>query len=189
MALPATRHRFTVEDYHRMVEAGILAEDAPVELIEGEIVEVAPIGRRHLACVDRLTYAFVPALGERAIVRVQGSIPAGVFSEPQPDLVLLRPRADFYETSDPEPRDVLLVVEVTDTTLRYDRDVKMPLYARAGFPEAWLANVNNRQVIVHRDPSPEGYREVFEVRGRAHLSPLAFPDLVLTLDQVFGPRR
>jgi Uma2 family endonuclease len=186
MAIPAIKHRFTVADYHRMAEAGILGEDDRVELIEGEIVDMTPIGRRHQAGVDHLTELFIQGLSGKVIVRVQGSIRLSELSEPEPDLVLLRRRADFYANVDAGPDDVLLVVEVADTSLPYDRDVKVPLYARAGIPEVWLVDLNGASVIVHRDPGPQGYREVITARGTERLSPQAFPDFALTPSQILG---
>src|SRR4051812_29339649 len=186
MAVPTITHRFTVSDYHRMAEAGIFGEHDRVELIEGEIVDMAPLGRRHQARVDHLAEMLIRGLGERAIVRVQGSIRLGERSEPQPDLVLLRRRADFYAVTDAGPADVLLVVEVADTSLAHDRDVKVPLYARAGIPEVWLIDLNGENVAVYREPGSEGYHDVSPVRGDARLSPRAFPELGLTASQILG---
>src|SRR5690606_41478239 len=117
------RHRITADEYHRMAEVGLLAPDARVELIEGEIIERAPVGREHSSVVDQLNRLFVRAVGDDAIVRVQGSIRLGTLSEPEPDLVLLRPSPDFYRSRFATAADALLVIEVSDTTLRYDRDV------------------------------------------------------------------
>jgi len=186
MAIPTIKHRFTVADYHRMAEAGILGEDDRVELIEGEIVDMTPIGRRHQARVDRLNDLFTEGLGKKVIVRVQGAIRLSELSEPQPDLVLLRRRADFYVDADAGPADVLLIVEVADTSLPHDQDVKVPLYARAGIPEVWLVDLNGEGVAVYREPRPGGYREVLTVRGSDRLSPQAFPELVLTPRQILG---
>ena len=182
-----TRRRFTVDEYHRMAEAGILGEDDRVELLEGEIVEMSPIGWRHQACVDRLTQWLVPALQGRAILRPQGPIRLGEDSAPQPDLVVLRPRADFYAEGGPGPGDVLWLVEISDTSLRYDRDVKVPLYARYGIPEVWLVDLEGEQVLVYRDPRSEGGYRLAEVFGRgARLAPRAFPDLELAVDEILA---
>ena len=143
------RHRITVHDYHRMAEVGLLAPDARVELIEGEIIDMAPIGNDHQSVVDRLTRTLVRAVGDSAIVRVQGSIRLSQWSEPEPDLVLLAPRPDFYRGEFASGADTLLVIEVSDTTLRYDRDVKVPLYARHGVPEVWLVDVNCGALLVY----------------------------------------
>src|SRR5436190_15615228 len=137
MAVTVKRRRFTLDEYHRMGKTGILSEDDRVELIEGEIIEMSPIGSRHAACVDRFN-ELIARLRLNIIVRVQSSIQLDDYSQPQPDLALLRRRDDFYSSSLPRPADVLLVIEVADTTLEYDRFVKLPLSAHAGIPEAWL---------------------------------------------------
>lgn len=128
LAASAPRHRFSVDDYHRMVDAGLLGEDDRVELLEGDIIDMSPIGSRHAACVDRLTRLLTIGLSEQAIVRVQGPIRLDELSEPQPDVAVLRRRDDFYATALPGPDDVMVVVEVADTTLAVDREVKAPLY-------------------------------------------------------------
>jgi len=148
MASGPQRHRITVHDYHRMAEVGVLAPDARVELIEGEIIDMAPIGRDHQSIVDQLNRLLVSAVGDRAIVRVQGSVRLSEWSEPQPDVVLLKPRSDFYRSEFALGADTLLVIEVSDTTLRYDRDVKVPLYARHGVPEVWIVDVNGDALLV-----------------------------------------
>jgi len=186
MALTIARRRFTVAEYHKMAEAGILGYKEPVELIEGEIVEMTPIGRRHMACVDRLNRFFVRALGDEAIVRVQGSLRLDERSEPEPDLVILRPRADFYAESDAGPADALLIVEVADTSEHYDRQVKVPLYARAGIPEVWLVDLTAANVTVYRRPDNTGYAEAIVATGTDELSPLAFPARTLTVASILG---
>ena len=186
MAMPETRYRFTVAEYHQMAEAGILREDDRVELIEGEIIHMSPIGRAHLSTVDRLNHLLVRGLGDQVIVRVQGSIRLNVRSEPEPDLVVLRRREDFYATADAGPEDVLLIIEVADTSLAYDRGVKAPLYARNGIPELWLVDLNGERITVFREPSAAGYQRTFDVQGADRLSPQAFPEFVLTAGQILG---
>ena len=134
MAVQLLRRRFTVHEYHLMGQAGILVEDDRLELLEGEIVELAPIGSRHQAAVNRLNALFSSRLAAGALVNVQGPVRLGDHSEPQPDVMLVRRRSDFYETAHPEPADVLLLVEVSDTSIEYDRQVQLPLYARHGIP-------------------------------------------------------
>jgi Uma2 family endonuclease len=183
MAAAPTRRRFTVDEYYKMAKAGILREDDRVELIEGEIFTMSPIGSRHAACVTNLTNVFVLGVGARAIVRVQNPIRLSRRSEPQPDVALLRPREDRYTRSHPGPEDVLLVMEVAETSLAYDRR-KLSRYAEAGIPEAWLFNLVAGQVEVHREPVDGRYRQV-QVLGRdAVLSPLAFPDLSMPVNDV-----
>ena len=179
-----TRRRFTVEDYHRMAEAGILHEDDRVELIRGEIVEMAPIGIRHASCVARLTEFFVTRLQGRAILWPQNPLVILPDSEPQPDIVLLRYREDFYRPALPQPPDVVLVVEVADTTVRYDRRVKAPLYAEPGVREYWIVNLEESAIEVYRDPRPTGYAQRDRVGPGGRLAPQAFPDVVLDVAEV-----
>jgi Uma2 family endonuclease len=181
------RHRFTVDEYHEMARAGALTEDDRVELIEGEIVDMTPIGLRHAAAVDLLTRWLVQGCGNRAVVRVQGPIRLSPESEPQPDFAVLKPRDDFYRSSAAASDDVLLLVEVADTSLSYDRTVKLPLYARARIGEVWLVDLVRERVEVLCDPGPDGYRRS-ETRERGgHLVPTAFPDLSLSVDALLGP--
>ncbi len=135
MAAQVARRMFTTDEFHRMAAAGILSEDDRVELIDGEIVQMSPIGSPHASCVDRLTALFVRRFGRRAIIRVRNPIVLSRHSEPQPDLAVLKLRTDFYAEKHPGPSDVLLVVEVADTSADYDRLTKVALYARAGIPE------------------------------------------------------
>lgn len=186
MAVQLAHYRFSREDYHRMVKAGILHEDSRVELIDGEVLEMSPIGPRHNACVDRLTRIFVQRLGDAAIVRVQGSIGLGGYGEPQPDIVLLRPRDDFYAASGLTPADILLIVEVAETSEAYDRRTKAPLYARFGIPELWIADLNRQVITVYRDPTPDGYATAQVVRRGGSVSPLAFPDVQIAVDEMLG---
>lgn len=186
MALQIARRCFTVEEYHRMAAAGILSEDDRVELIEGEIVEMTPIGSRHASCAIRLNQLFSQRLGQRALVSVQNPIRLGERSEPQPDLALLRPRPDFYAQAHPEPRDVLLLVEVAETSGAYDREVKLPLYARAGIAEVWLVDLEHAGIEVYRQPGPQGYQFVQRVGPEARLAPQTFPDLALAVAEIIG---
>ncbi len=185
MTLLATRYLFTVDEFDRMGEAGIFTEDDRVELIRGEIVEMSPIGDPHINCVDRLTYLLVPPLQGRAIVRVQSPVKLFPDSEPEPDVTLLRWREDFYASERPTIADILLIIEVADSSLRYDLETKLPLYAERNIPETWVANVVTREVTVARDPGPQGYRDIRVLRGDDRLSPLAFPDVILTPEQLF----
>lgn len=189
MAVPIERRRFTVSEYERMAEAGILGEDDRVELIEGEIVRMSPISSQHSACVKRYTVHLVRQLGDRAIVGVQDPIRLSDESEPQPDLVVLRPRDDFYMHRHPEPPDILLIIEVAETSRRYDRNVKLPQYARAGIPEAWLTDLN--EDVVERHSRPEGgrYQEVARFRRGQIITSVTIPGLALRVDDILGPPR
>ncbi|WP_038056232.1 Uma2 family endonuclease [Thermus amyloliquefaciens] len=154
-----TRHRISLDEFHRMVEAGVFPEDLRLELVEGELLEMSPIGKRHAAKVARLTALLAPLVPEKAILFVQSPLVVGK-SELYPDLALLPPRPDFYEEGLPEGKDALLVVEVAETSLAYDLGVKVPLYAKGGVPEVWVADLPGRRLWVHREPAGEGYREV-----------------------------
>lgn len=155
-ALPA-KHLFTTEELSRMGEAGLFSEDDRIELVEGEIYEMSPLGERHAACVRKLTNLLARRLGSEAVVDVQNPLHLSRFSLPQPDLTLLRPREDFYGRGHPRPGDVLLLVEVADTSLDHDREVKVPLYGRHGVSEVWLVDPESRSVEVFTEPGAEGY--------------------------------
>lgn len=154
------RHRLTVADYYRMAEAGVLAPTARVELIEGEVIDMPPIGTRHHSAVMRLTALLSAAAGDRAIVSVQGPLRLGELSEPEPDLMLLAPRPDFYATAHPSAGDVLLLIEVADTSARYDREIKLPLYARHGVAEVWIVDLEARLVRFFRKPEGDAYTDI-----------------------------
>jgi hypothetical protein len=182
MAGAALRRRFTVDDYYRMAEAGILSERDRVELIDGEVVAMSPIGARHAACVSRANQALVLAAGGSAIVQPQGPVRLNRFNEPQPDLMLLLPRADFYASAHPGPHDVLLVVEIADSSLRYDRDVKARLYAEWGVPEYWLADLTANVLWRYSSPQGDAYASV-EPQPRGQLiSPHLLPTCVVAAD-------
>ncbi|MBI4634928.1 MAG: Uma2 family endonuclease [Candidatus Rokubacteria bacterium] len=184
MAISLVRRAFTVEEYYRMAEAGILHEDDRVELLEGEIVEMAPIGDRHAQCVDRLTNTLAVRAAGRAIVRVQGPVRLSMRSEPQPDIALLRFRPDFYPRH-PGPADVLLLIEVAETSLETDR-AKVPLYARAGIAEVWLVDLAGEAVEVFREPGPGGYGRVERVGHGGRVTVPALPDVTFPVDEILG---
>jgi Uma2 family endonuclease len=180
------RHRITVDEYYRMAEVGLLTEDARVELIEGEIIDMAPIGSRHAAAVDRLAQLLQRSVGPRATVRVQGPIRLSASSEPQPDVALLKPRDDFYATKHPTGQDTLLLIEVSDTTFRYDREVKVPLYARHGVPEVWIIDLKNRHVHCFRVPNGGEYTDVSLSGEPAEIELSALPGVMIDLSGVLG---
>lgn len=153
------RHAYSVDDYYRMAEAGILRRGDRVELIEGEIIDMVPIGSRHAAAVTRIGNTLMFSVGSEAIVAIQNPVRLSQYSEPQPDIALLRTRDDFYAAAHPGPSDVLLLVEVADSTLRFDRDIKLPLYARHGIPEVWLVDIENAQFTIYREPHAQGYAQ------------------------------
>ncbi len=182
MATAVSKRLFTADEYHQMVKGGILAEDDRVELIDGEVLAMTPIGPRHGTSADRATRALILAAGDRAIVRTQGSVCLGAYTEPQPDVVLLRARADGYATRHPGPGDILLVIEVADSSLEYDRDVKAPLYAKTGIPEYWLVNLRDNVLIRHRQPEQGVYRSVDTFSSRQTLAPALLPNCSLSID-------
>lgn len=163
------RHKLTVADYHRMGEAGVLRKDDRVELIEGEITDLTPIGSYHASAVNLLVRLFSAVIREAAMLSVQSPVSLSSRSEVQPDLVLALPRKDFYRFAHPGPADILLLIEVADTSFRYDREVKVPLYARHGIPELWLVDLVNARLEVFRQPRNGQYRvhEILERPARA----------------------
>ena len=186
--LPADvkRHTFTAEEYRAMGGAGVLGEDDRVELLGGEIVDMAPIGSRHLACVVALTHLLVEASGRRWFVSAQNPVRLSGRDEPQPDLALLGRRPDPAAPTPPGPEELLLVVEVSDTTLAYDRNVKLPLYSRAGIREAWIVDLPGRRVEVHSEPGPGGYRDVQAFGPEEAIVSVALGGVSLPVDEVLG---
>ena len=184
-AIPLTQRPFTVAEYDRMIEAGILLEDERIELIEGVIVEMSPIGRRHASYVKRLITLLGRRIGESVQLDIQNPVHLNDYSEPQPDALLLKLRADYYIEALPTPADVLLLIEVADTSLDYDRTVKVPLYARAGIPEVWVINLAAETVEVYTEPGTPTYQRVRTLKKGDVLTPTTLPDLTLPVDQLF----
>lgn len=184
MALPVAKWRFDVDAYHRMAESGILAPNDSVELIDGEVLHMSPMGSRHAACVDRLLHTLFQPLAGRAIVRCQSPIRLNRHNEPEPDLTLLRPREDFYATAHPSAEDVLWVIEVSDSSLDFDRQVKLPLYAQFGIPEVWILDLGSDQILIHGQPSGLAYAEQRTHGGGETFTTRAFPDLQLSVDSL-----
>lgn len=180
------RWRFTVEEYEQMGRVGILDEDDRVELLDGEIVAMSPIGPKHASTVNRLARLLFGGVGDLATVIVQNPLRLLPRSEPQPDFILARPRRDFYAGSHPTAEDVFLVIEVADSTLRKDRTVKVPIYARQGVVEVWLVDLAARAVTIYTDPVDGGYRDVRTVHGDEPLGPQALPQLRLTVSDILG---
>ncbi len=172
-------HRFTVTDYHRMTEAGILTEGSRVELIRGQIVDMAAIGTPHFGMVNRLNQLLTRLVEDRGLGSVQNPVRLDDGSEPQPDVVILRPRRDYYETTFPRPGDVLLLIEVADSSLAYDRAVKAPLYADAGIVEYWIVDLVDRIVEVFREPANDRYAQTQRIGADGVLQILALPGAAL----------
>lgn len=171
-------HRLTVDEYYRMAEVGLLAPDARVELIEGAIVDMAPIGELHIAAVMHLNHRLVEAVGKRALVSVQGAVRLGIHDQPQPDFAVLRLSADAYRKHVPAPADVLLLIEVSDSTLAFDRGAKATLYARHGIAEYWVVDVERSVLHVFREPREGRYeKELTLTPGR-----LPVPGLGIEVD-------
>jgi len=166
-------HRFSADDYHRMEEAGILGDD--VELIDGEIVQAAPVGGEHGTATGRIAAVLAAAVGDRAMVRERRPIALGGSSEPQADLCVVRPQAGDYAEGHPRPEDILLLVEVADTSVGFDDEVKAPLYAKAGVIETWIVDRSAGVVIVARDPQPCGYMDERRVGPAETITPLMLP--------------
>jgi Uma2 family endonuclease len=181
-----TRLKLTIDQYYRMAEAGVFPPDARLELIEGEIYELPPIGMVHAGTVDRLAQKLILRLGEQVIVGIQRPVQFPQYSEPQPDLLLLSPRADYYTSRHPLAGDTLLVIEVADTSLRFDRTVKARLYAQRGIAEYWVVDVNARTIEVHRGPTADRYADVSVLAGDSTLAPLAFPDFMFRVSELLG---
>jgi len=169
-----------------MSEAGILREDERLELIEGEIIQMAAIGTRHVSCVKRLIGQFSVIPEESAILDVQNPIRLTDRTEPQPDILWLQPRADYYATAHPVPSEVLLLVEVADSTVDNDRNIKVPIYARSLIQEVWLVDLVENYLEVYRQPGPNGYSLMLKFWRGQQVAPLAFPDLELSVDFIFG---
>jgi Uma2 family endonuclease len=169
-----------------MGKVGIFSEDERVELVCGEVIKMSPIGERHAACVDFLTQLITLRLRRSAIVRVQNPVQLDDYSEPQPDITVLKPRDDFYRGAHPRPEDALLVIEVSDSTLDFDRKVKVPLYARAGIPEAWVVNLPEERIEVYTDPAGGEYQTVRSYARRQKLQSHTLARLSLSVSKVLG---
>ena len=183
-----SRFRFTVDDYIKIAEAGILAEDERVELLDGEIIEMVPIGIQHEANVDDGTHLLVSTFGGRAIVRIQGSVTLDEGNRPQPDLMLLRLRYGGYRDRPVGPEDVALIIEVSDSALSRDRRIKLPLYARHNIPEVWIENIPARVLEAYSNPADGEYTQSRIYQPGETISPQAFPDLELPVSQLIGAR-
>lgn len=187
MVVSARKRLLTVEEYDRMMESGILAEDERVELIRGEILELAPIGNRHAACLRRLLRILRQDLGPDVLLDVQNPVRLSTQgSQPQPDLALLRQREDGYLEQPPAEDNILLLVEISDSSLVYDRDVKIPLYAQAGVPEVWLVDLQSSEMSIYRRPASQGYQEVQRLKRDEALTCEALPGLRVPVTSVLG---
>jgi Uma2 family endonuclease len=189
MVMPLTRRSFTRDEFHRMSDAGVFHEDDRLELVDGEVVVMTPVGRRHVACVLRVTQVLAAAAGRATMVSVQNPVVIADHDELHPDVALLGLRPDGYESELPNARDVLLLIEVAETSLRYDHEVKLPLYAAAGIPEVWIVNLAEECLEVCRQPAPMGYGETTHVSRGGVVRPLALPEVEVRVDEVLPGER
>ncbi len=186
MSALVQRRIFTVDEYDTMIKAGVFDGKERVELIEGEFVKKMTQGDLHIGCVNKLNYLFVPQLLNNAIVAVQNAVKINNFSAPEPDVAILRFRADFYSTGKARPEDILLLIEVADTTVHTDRQIKIPLYARAGVPEVWLVNLPRKIVEVYTEPKNGKYQVVGKAGKSEILQPQTIADLSVKVADIFG---
>jgi Uma2 family endonuclease len=184
-ATPVLKRLFTVKEYYQMFESGLFANER-VELIRGEIIKMTSIGRRHAACVNRCNDVLSYKIAGKALVCIQNPLALDNTSEPEPDVMLLKRKADYYESGHPQPADVLLLIEVADSTVDSDRQLKIPLYAEDGIVEVWLVDINNACVEVYRQPTATGYQEILQFHRGQNLSILAFPEVNITVDEILG---
>lgn len=186
MATQLPKRLFTLDEYEQLVEAGVLTEDHRVELVEGEIVEMAAKGSRHSACVSRITDLFYQHVRQHAIIRIQDPVRLSGHSELEPDVALLRLRDDLYATSHPHAADVHLLVEVSDTTLAYDRGVKLALYAKAGVAEVWVVNLPEEVIETYKRLEGGRYQDAREARRGELIALEIVPGLALRVNDILG---
>jgi Uma2 family endonuclease len=186
MRTETTKKLFTVDEYYRMGEAGILGPEDRVELINGEILKMSPIGNPHVACVDRANALFAVSFTGKAIVSIQNPVLLNTYNEPQPDVVLMKARPDFYKLKRHMPEDVLLLIEVADTTLRFDRKVKLPIYAASGVTEVWIEDLQHDKILVFRDPKDDVYKTCLTFQRGDSISIAAMPDTIFKVEDLLG---
>jgi Uma2 family endonuclease len=187
MGAPLTlpRHKLSIDDFHQMGRAGILREGSRVELIDGELIDMAPIGSLHASVVSTLSMFFARQVGELAIVSTQNPVSLPPDNEPQPDVALLKPCTDRYRDALPTAADVLLVIEVADTTVEYDREIKLPLYARHSIPEVWLIDLKSGTFEMYREPTPKGYRKLLTPDRGETMTPAQVDKVRLPLSEIW----
>lgn len=183
MATQVTHPKFTVEEYRLLFETGVFPENRRVELIDGELSEMSPIGGQHVRCIALFTRILARAVGDNAYLSVQGSMRIGMRSEPEPDIIIFWTLPEGREP--PLPDDIPLLIEVAESSLAYDRDVKAPLYAAAGIPEYWVADINHRQIIRHRRPGATGYEHVDVVGIGERIVAEQLPEIDIAVADVF----
>ena len=182
MVTETSKRLFTVYEYHRMVDAGILREDDRVELIRGEVIRMSPIGPPHNAAILRANQALARIVGDRALVGIQGSIRLDEYDELQPDIYLLRPKDDFYASGHASAADIFWIIEVADSSLRYDQTVKLELYAETGVPEYWISNIRDQRIIAYSNLQERAYQTVRELKRGEIITPQLLPDCPVPVD-------
>jgi len=180
-----TRYKWTVDDYHKLVDAGVFTAESRVELIEGELIEMAPVGGQHVSTVNRLNKMLVLAVGNHGVVSVQNPVTLPPYSEPEPDFAILKPGADMPDAGVPRSSDVLLLIEVADTTIRYDRSIKLHLYAKQGIVEYWIIDISKKRVEVYLDRTVDGYSTFMELAPGDVAAPRALPMVQLEIAKIF----
>ena len=180
-----TRYKLSVDDYHKLGEAGILTESSRVELIEGELIEMAPIGALHMALVNRLNKQLVIAVGDLGVVSIQNPVTLPPHSEPQPDIAILKQGSDSAVPAVPRAHEVMLLIEVADSTLAYDRTTKLKIYAQAGVSEVWIVNAQAKCIETYQEPTPTGYLRKQDFGHHDVISPLALPQVQLAVGEIF----
>ena len=184
MAIEISKRLFDVRDYYRMAEAGILQEGDKVELIEGEVLAMSPIGSPHSAAIDRAARALMKLSGDAAIVRIQGPVRLDDYNEPQPDIALLRPKKDFYAAGHPSPPDILLIVEIAQSSLQFDQTIKLRLYGRAGVPEYWVSDIQHDRLFAYSDFEADSYRTIRELHRGDFIAPKLLPERQIPVDSL-----
>jgi len=181
-----TPHKYcvTTSEWHKMGEYNIFPPTARMELIEGEIIEMPPIGPTHAGCVFNLIELFTTQKGKTAFINIQNPIQLSNFSEPEPDVVLLRPDSQLYKTGHPTARDILLLIEVSDSTINYDRNTKIPLYARDGIIECWIVDINAKTVEVYLNPTKNGYTDKRIFQSEQILIPTQLPHIKIPIADI-----
>jgi len=186
MSAEVETYRFTVEEFNKLGQAGIFDEDDRVELLDGEIIVMSPIGKQHAGTVMQLHSLLQGRLHPRVLPGVQNPAVIDEFSEPLPDIMLLKPKKDYYKSGHPQPKDILLLIEVSDTTLRYDRNRKLPKYAESGVPEVWIVNLKNQTIEQYRNPAAGEYLHCHVYQRGEQISVKAFPEVEFTVEELIG---
>ncbi len=176
--------KYTLAEYHQMIEIGILKAQDKVELIRGEIIKMSPVGLKHASCVKKINQLFAQKLGNKVILGIQDPIKLNDNSQPQPDVVLLKPKSDFYATEHPKSEDILLLIEVADTSIEYDRQIKIPLYAENNITEMWLININENIIQVYQNPQGKLYKNITNYQIDDKIDLTIFPDCEIKVKDI-----